>query len=131
VSLNNGICRPYRPETKGKTESTVRFVKQNFWPGISFGSLADLNQQAHAWMEKVNHQVHSTTREVPYQRLPKERLLLLDEQPDYVVSQSTITLEHSRRWFLCKTRHPQSRRPAGPRATIVPTLILARATGYG
>jgi transposase len=80
------VCRPYRPETKGKIESTVRFVKQNFWPGIAFASLADLNQQAHAWMEKVNHQVHSTTREVPYQRLPQERLLLLDEQPDYDTS---------------------------------------------
>jgi hypothetical protein len=44
------VCRPYRPETKGKIESTVRFVKQNFWPGISFGSLPDLNQQARAWM---------------------------------------------------------------------------------
>lgn len=80
------VCRPYRPETKGKIESTVRFVKQNFWPGIAFGSLPDLNQQARAWMEKVNHQVHSTTREVPYQRLPEERLLLLDEQPDYDTS---------------------------------------------
>ena len=62
------VCRPYRPETKGKIESTIRFVKQNFWPGIAFDSLADLNQQARAWMEKVNHQVHSTTREVPYDR---------------------------------------------------------------
>jgi transposase len=33
------VCRPYRPETKGKIESTVRFVKQNFWPGIGFDSL--------------------------------------------------------------------------------------------
>src|SRR3989441_4951252 len=80
------VCRPYRPETKGKIESTVRFVKQNFWPGIGFDSLQDLNQQARAWMEKVNHQTHSTTREVPYQRLPQERLLLLDEQPDYDTS---------------------------------------------
>src|SRR2546426_1925324 len=80
------VCRPYRPETKGKIESTVRFVKQNFWPGIAFDSLQDLNHQARAWMEKVNHQVHSTTREVPYQRLPQERLLLLDEQPDYDTS---------------------------------------------
>ena len=80
------VCRPYRPETKGKIESTIRFVKQNFWPGIVFASLADLNQQAHAWMERVNHQVHSTTREIPYQRLPQERLLLLDEFPDYDTS---------------------------------------------
>ena len=77
------VCRPYRPETKGKIESTVRFVKQNFWPGIGFDSLQDLNQQARAWMEKVNQQTHATRREVPYQRLAQERLLLLDEQPDY------------------------------------------------
>jgi len=80
------VCRPYRPETKGKIESTVRFVKQNLWPGIAFGSLADLNQQGRDWMEKVNRQVHSTTREVPYQRLAQERLLLIDEQPDYDTS---------------------------------------------
>lgn len=80
------VCRPYRPETKGKIESTVRYVKQNFWPGIAFDSVADLNQQARDWMEKVNRQSHSTTREVPYERLPKERLLLLDNQPDYDTS---------------------------------------------
>jgi hypothetical protein len=80
------VCRPYRPETKGKIESTVRFIKQNFWPGIAFDSLPDLNQQARVWMEKVNRQIHSTTREVPYERLPQERLLLLDEQPDYDTS---------------------------------------------
>jgi transposase len=80
------VCRPYRPETKGKIESTIRFVKQNFWPGIAFDSVADLNQQARVWMEKVNRQQHSTTREVPYDRLPKERLLLVDDQPDYDTS---------------------------------------------
>ena len=48
--------------------------------GDRLRSLADLNQQAHTWMEKVNRQVHSTTREIPYQRLAEERLLLLEEQ---------------------------------------------------
>ena len=48
--------------------------------------MLDLNQQARVWMEKVNRQPHATTREVPYERLPKERLLLLHEQPDYDTS---------------------------------------------
>jgi hypothetical protein len=65
------VCRPYRPETKGKIESTVRFVKQNFWPGIGFDSLQDLNRQARARMEKVNRQTHSTTRECPTCDCPK------------------------------------------------------------
>jgi len=58
----------------------------NFWPGISFPSLPDLNQQARAWMEKVNRQTHATTRAIPYQRLTQEQLLLIDEQPDYDTS---------------------------------------------
>lgn len=77
------VCRPHRPETKGKVESTIGFVKKNFWPGIHFDSLGDLNRQARLWMEKVNHQVHATTREAPYDRLSQERLLRIDEQPDY------------------------------------------------
>lgn len=80
------VCRPYRPETKGKIESTIGFVKKSFWPGIHFESLGDLNHQARAWMEKVNHQVHATTREVPYDRVGKERLLGIDEQPAYDTS---------------------------------------------
>ncbi len=40
------VCRPYRPETKGKIESTIRFIKGNFWPGIQFDSLKELNRQA-------------------------------------------------------------------------------------
>lgn len=80
------VCRPYRPETKGKIESTIRFVKQNLWPGIQFDSLEDLNQQARQWLEKVNRQPHGTTREVPYDRLGTEPLLRIDEQPDYDTS---------------------------------------------
>jgi transposase len=80
------VCRPYRPETKGKIESTVRFVRQNFWPGIQFASLSDLNGQARDWLEKVNRQPHSTTREAPYQRLAKENLRSISDQPDYDTS---------------------------------------------
>jgi transposase len=80
------VCRPYRPETKGKIESTIGLIKKSFWPGIHFESLGDLNRQAHAWMERANHQVHATTREVPYDRLEKEQLLGIDEQPAYDTS---------------------------------------------
>ncbi|MGH9556197.1 MAG: Mu transposase domain-containing protein [Terriglobales bacterium] len=80
------VCRPYRPETKGKIESTIRFVKQNFWPGIQFVPLPELNTQAREWMERVNRQVHATTREVPYERLAKENLLSIAGHPDYDTS---------------------------------------------
>jgi transposase len=79
-------CHPYRPETKGKIERTVEFVRGNFWPGLSFTSLEDLNRQARNWMEEVNHRPHSTTREIPYERLARENLRPLHGQPDYDTS---------------------------------------------
>jgi transposase len=80
------VCQPYRPETKGKIESTIRYLKGNFWPGIQFQSLSDLNQQARAWLEDVNGRVHGTTRVIPRQRWGEEKLRQLDGQPDYDTS---------------------------------------------
>jgi transposase len=80
------VCRPYRPETKGKIERTIGFVRQNFWPGLQFDSLDELNRKARDWMERVNRQIHGTTRQVPYDRLAQEPLLRIDEQPDYDTS---------------------------------------------
>jgi len=80
------VCRPYRPETKGKIEATIGYVKKNFWPGLQFDSLGDVNRQVRAWCEKVNRQVHATTRAVPYERWAEERLLHIDEQPNYDTS---------------------------------------------
>ena len=68
------LCRPYRGQTKGKVERTVAFVRDNFMTGIKFGSLEDLNAQAHCWCNKVNSNVHGTTNEIPFNRLKEENL---------------------------------------------------------
>ena len=68
------LCRPYRPRTKGKVESGVKYVKQNFWLGASF---AGLNQKARVWIDTVaNVRVHGTTEERPIDRLAVEGPLL-------------------------------------------------------
>jgi transposase len=77
------LCQPYRPETKGKIESTIRFVRGNFWPGIRFSSIADLNQQALEWSVEVGGRVHQTTREIPAERWSRENLKSLEGQADY------------------------------------------------
>ena len=68
------LCRPYRGQTKGKVERTVLFVRDNFMVGIRYDSLNDLNGQALAWCNKVNAKEHSTTGEIPLERLKKEGL---------------------------------------------------------
>jgi hypothetical protein len=83
------VCHPYRPQTKGKIESTIRYIKSSFWPGLEFGTLAELNRQALVWCEDANRRIHATTREVPLERLAREGLTPLNSQPDYDTSYST------------------------------------------
>ncbi len=79
-------CHPYRPQTKGKIESTIRYIKSSFWPGLSFDSLAELNRQALTWCGEANHRVHATTREVAAERFAREELVPLNGQPAYDTS---------------------------------------------
>jgi len=80
-------CRPYRAQTKGKVESGIRYVRGNFWPGLRFVDLADLNRQALDWLDfTANVRIHGTTGEVPFDRLPLEHLQSLVGKPDYDTS---------------------------------------------
>ena len=80
-------CQPYRAQTKGKVESGVKYVRRNFWLGLHFVDLADLNDQAQTWLATVaNVRRHGTTGAVPWQRLPDEHLVPLLGKPAYDTS---------------------------------------------
>jgi hypothetical protein len=62
------------PEAKGRVESNIRYLRQSFFYGRTFSSLADLRGQAARWRdETANHRLHATTRERPADRLLVER----------------------------------------------------------
>lgn len=82
------LCRPYRGQTKGKVERTVRYVRENFMVGIKYNSLADLNSQAHAWCNKINAKIHGTTNERPIDRLAEENLLPLKRE--YIIDKINL-----------------------------------------
>lgn len=74
VGFDIRLCHPYRPQTKGRVESGVKYLRGNFWPTARFTDLDDLNRQACTWMEGVaNQRVHGTTGELPGRRLLAER----------------------------------------------------------
>jgi len=80
-------CQRYRARTKGKVESGIGYVRGNFWVGLEYVDLADLNRQAMGWLDSVaNVRVHGTTGEVPFERLPDEGLRSIDSMPDYDTS---------------------------------------------
>jgi transposase len=74
------VCRARRPQTKGKVERLVDYVKNNFLPGRQFKDLHDLNSQALEWCRKADSKVHRTTGEIPLEALSKEPLLPLPDK---------------------------------------------------
>ena len=68
------VCRVRRPQTKGKVERLVHYVKNNFFPGRSFADLEDLNRQALNWCRKADSKVHGTTGKIPLRELEAEQL---------------------------------------------------------
>ena len=63
------LCRPYRPQTKGKIENMVKFVKKDFFMGGNFNSFSDLNSQLQQWLLRVNSTIQGTTHEITIERL--------------------------------------------------------------
>ena len=93
-------CRPHRPQTKGKVERPIRYVRQSFHYGRAFLNDADLNRQAQTWLEQVaNVRMHGTTRQRPrerFEREERERLRPLASRPYSPVAARTTPDERPR-----------------------------------
>jgi transposase len=74
VGVTARVCKAYTPQTKGKIERTISYVKTSFWAGVTFTDLDDVNRQAHAWCERINARVHRTTHQRPMERWEEESL---------------------------------------------------------
>lgn len=84
--------RPYRPQTKGKVESGIKYVKR-FLRGKSFESLEHLNACLLEWtMTVADQRVHGTTHRQPAEMFCEEKELLLSTQgrPAYVLQERAI-----------------------------------------
>jgi transposase len=84
------LCKPYRPQTKGKVERMVRFVRENFFLPAVTRLVSDapalsvelLNAQLHQWLAEVaNVRVHRHTKARPVDRLLDEAAQLLPLPP--------------------------------------------------
>ena len=62
------FCRKSDPESKGKIENVVKYVKYNFLRGRIFVNIDTMNGQCMAWLSRTaNAKVHSATHKIPYQ----------------------------------------------------------------
>lgn len=71
------FCRKSDPQSKGKIENVVKYVKQNFLYNRSFDDIETLNQQALAWLGRTaNHLPHGVTRKSPALEWETEKMYL-------------------------------------------------------
>jgi transposase len=76
------FCRKSDPESKGKVENSVRYIKQNFLYNRVFTDIDLLNSEAQAWLARTaNALPHNTTRKVPAAEWVIEKPFLHAWQP--------------------------------------------------
>ena len=71
------LCNKSDPDTKGKIENVIRYIKYNFFDRYEFYGMERLNSDILIWLDKVgNGRVHQTTLKVPKEEYQRERPLL-------------------------------------------------------
>ena len=77
-------CRVREPQEKGKTESGIKYVKNNFFKGRKFVNGDDVDKQLLNWTVNIcNARIHGTTRKIPkemFEAEEKSKLIRLPEQ---------------------------------------------------
>ena len=60
------LCRGYDPQSKGKIEAVIKFVKNNFLKYRTFFGINELNSAGLKWLDRTaNGQKHETTKLIP------------------------------------------------------------------
>jgi transposase len=68
------FCRKADPQSKGKVENVVKYVKNNFLYGRSWVDLETLQAQGMAWLQRTGNALpHSTTRKIPLEEWQNEQ----------------------------------------------------------
>jgi len=75
------LCRPYRPQTKGKVENGIGYLRKNFLCGREACSLSDLRQQMQVWNQTVAlPRVHGTTHRIVREAWEEEKPFLHSQE---------------------------------------------------
>ena len=74
IGFKTKLCKARHPFTKGSVERLVRFVKENFIVGRTFGNITDLNCDAINWCNEQNRRYHRSIDCIPEEVHCKECL---------------------------------------------------------
>jgi transposase len=78
-------CWVSDPESKGKVENSIKYVKRDFVYSRELDDVAVLNEEVLQWCDEVaNEKWHQSTREVPSDRMADEKRALVP-LPDHAI----------------------------------------------
>jgi transposase len=68
------VCRKADPQSKGKVENSIKYVKQNFLAIRDFEDLEQANTSLHRWLKRrANGSISQATKRIPAEMLETER----------------------------------------------------------
>lgn len=92
------FCRKADPESKGKVENVVGYVKKNFLRGRNFVNIEFLNLSVLSWLERTgNGKRHSATQLIPKREWEKEKQYLLPYRTKVTTPQQQFTIYNVRK----------------------------------
>lgn len=96
VGFNLHFCRPADPQSKGKVENVVGYVKKNFLTNRAYVDCDGLNSQGLEWLARTaNHLPHNLTKKSPQTEHLIEQQHLSPHQP--VLTENDYQTYHVRK----------------------------------
>ncbi len=100
------MLRKSDPESKGRIENVVGYVKKNFSKNRTFYSIEKLNEDCIAWLKRTgNGKVHETTKKIPAEvhHIEKQYLRPTSQKTPYKPSSSISALIRKNNTVLYKS----------------------------
>jgi hypothetical protein len=96
-SFKMHFCRKADPESKGKVENVVQYVKKNFLYNRPYYDIDTLNTEATAWLERTaNHLPHNYTKKTPEIEIVIEKKHLNPYTP-MTIENKEVKIHHVRK----------------------------------
>lgn len=94
MGLKMYVCRKKDPETKGKIENLVGYVKQNFLSTRDFQVLEEAQERLAAWLvRRANGKISQATKRIPAEVIEEERAHLRPLRASIYQKQSILGRE--------------------------------------
>lgn len=92
------FCRKSDPESKGKIENVVKYVKYNFLRGREFSDIERLNKDALSWLDRTgNGTIHHGIHKIPSEEFAIEKSHLMEYHGVPTPPMETLAPHHVRK----------------------------------